>query len=417
MRLPVVIAAAIVATGLVAGPAHAGSGEFAVVSITSVSGLDGHAFVYAQVTDASGNVPAPVGSSYQAPYYSQWRAFPTLSPNCPWVWAVYVYDRATDIQLNAMPPGSPGPNLGTTNLFCPTPTSTPVGVPTLASAQARLSLDLQVALAPETPAAGTPANISAALTGALANDLNLYLSMAIIDWSVQRWVIDFGDGSIRFLRGGSTAITAPHAYAVAGQFQPRVVAFISGHAQAAVFDRNGYPRLIRRSFSVEVGNTILAGVSEPPSRIYFGPRIQARVSPTLEGSGVPAGLAAFDHVEAMRGAMNDFVVRMALLQEGYFAVNGVRAGFGRSFLTGWEFLGPRTGMPATLGTTVGSLHPPTAPLRLEWDAPDRVTLSGRQDYYVSLLIHVRTAYSDGQVRDRAVASTIAVSVSFPAQAG
>ena len=177
------------------------------------------------------------------------------------------------------------------------------------------------------------------------------------------------------------------------------------------------PSLIRRSFSVEVGNTILAGVSEPPSRIYFGPRIQARVSPTLEGSGVPAGLAAFDHVEAMRGAMNDFVVRMALLQEGYFAVNGVRAGFGRSFLTGWEFLGPRTGMPATLGTTVGSLHPPTAPLRLEWDAPDRVTLSGRQDYYVSLLIYVRTAYSDGQVRDRAVASTIAVSVGFPAQAG
>ncbi len=417
MRLPAVMATAVLTTGLVAGPAHAGDGQFAAVSITSVSGLDGHAFVYAQVTDSSGNIPAPLGTGHQAPYYSQWRAFPTFSPNCPWVWAVYVYNRATNIQLNGMPPGSPGPNLGTTTLFCPTPTATPVGVPPITEAQARLNLDLVVGLAPEKLVAGTVATVSAELTGALTNDLNLYLSMAITDWSVDRWVIDFGDGSIRTLRGGSTAVSASHTYTVAGQLQPRVIASISGHAQAAVYDRAGYPRLIRRSFSVEVGNSTLGAVSLAPRRVYFPPRIQAGLSPTLEGSGVPPGLAAFDHIEALRGTMNDLYVRMAVLQNGYFIVNGIRAGSGRSSLTGWQFLGPRTGMPAYLGTVVGSFHDPTEALRLEWEAPDRVTLSGLQDYSVSLLIYVRTVYSDGQVRDHVMASTITVTVDFPAQAG
>ncbi len=417
MRFRVVMAAAVLTTGLVTGPAHAGDGQYAVVSITSVSGLDGHAFVYAQVTDSSGSTPAPVGSVHQSPYYSQWRPFPTLSPNCPWVWAVYVYDRATNIQLNGMPPGSPGPNLGTTNLFCPTPAATPVGVPPIAQAQAQLSLDLLVSLAPERPVAGILATVSAELTGALTNDLDRYLSMAISDWSVDRWVIDFGDGSKATLRGGSTSVSVGHMFTLAGQVQPRVVASISGHAQAAVFDRTGYPRLIRRSFSVEVGNSAFGAVSPAPPRAYFPPRVQARVSPTLEGSGVPPGLAAFDHVEALRGTMNDFYVRMAVLQNGYFTANGLRAGSGRSSMVGWQFLGPRAGMPMNLGTVVGSWHGPTEPLRLEWDAPDRVTPSGPQAYSESLLIYVRTVYSDGQVRDRAVASTIMVTVDFPAQAG
>jgi hypothetical protein len=196
-----------------------------------------------------------------------------------------------------------------------------------------------------------------------------------------------------------------------------VVASISGHAQAAVFDRTGYPRLLRRSFNVEVGNNTLAGVSPAPRRLYFAPRIQARVSPTLEGSGIPPGLAAFEHVEALRGTINDLLVRIAVVQDGYFTANGVRAGSGRSFLTGWQFLGPRMGMPANLGTTIGSFHGPADPLRLEWDAPDRVTPTGMQDYSVSFLIYVSTVYSDGQVRDHAVASTVTVSVGFPAQAG
>ncbi len=417
MRVPVILTAAVIATAVGAGRVHALDGQLAAVSITSVSGLDGHSFVYAQVTDSSGSFPAPLGAAHQAPYYSQWHAFPTFSPNCPWVWAVYVYDRATNIQLNGMPPGSPGPGLGTTTLFCPTPTATPVGVPPIAQAQARLSLDLVVALSPETPVAGTAATVSAVLTSALTNDLNLYLSMAISDWSVDRWFVDFGDGSVRTIRGGSTALTAGHTYSAAGQYQPRVIASISGHAQAAVYDRAGYPRLIRRTFTVEVGNSTVGSVSPAPMRAYFPPRVQARVSPTLEGSGVPPGLSAFAHVEALRGAMNDFYVRLVVLQNGYFTSNGIPAGSARSTMTGWRFLGPPTTVPGGRGTSVGSFHGPAEPLRLQWDAPDRVTPSGLEDYTVSLLIYLRTVYSDGQVRDLAVVSTITVTVDFPAQAG
>lgn len=396
---------------------HALDGQFTSVSITSVSGFDGHAYVYAQVTDSVGTYPAPLGIGHQSPYYAQWRAFPTLSPACPWLWAVYVYDRATNTLLNGMPFGSPGPNLGTTTIFCPTPTVTPVGVSPIAAAQARLDLDLRVRVTPATPLTGTLATVSGRLAASLRDDLNLYLSMAISDWSVDRWVVDFGDGTRLTLRGGAGSISAGHTYVLAGQYWPRVVAFISGHAEAAVYDRWGSPRLIRRTFSVEVGNSALASVSGTPVRFYVPPRVRIAMAPTIEASGVPASPSGFTHVEALRGVLNDLYVRLLVLQDGNVTSGGRRVGSGRTSLMGWRFLGPTTDAPPGVDTPVLAFHGPGEPLRLQWDAPDRLSGIWAQDYSVVLMVYVRTVYSDGHVQTDSLTATITVTVDFAAQAG
>src|SRR6202035_5063343 len=84
-------------------------------------------------------------------------------------------------------------------------------------------------------------------------------SMAIEDWSVMTWTVDFGDGSGQTLSGPiGTAIQLSHTYQAPGRYDARAVAFISGHAQAAVYDRYGTVHLLSRPFSVEVGNHALA---------------------------------------------------------------------------------------------------------------------------------------------------------------
>src|SRR5713226_10179179 len=84
--------------------ANAYGNEFITVRTTSVSGTDGHSFVYAEVTDKSTAFPAPNGRHYQSPYYSIWTPLyqywlPQGDP-CQWLWLIYVYDRATNTLLN-----------------------------------------------------------------------------------------------------------------------------------------------------------------------------------------------------------------------------------------------------------------------------------------------------------------------------
>src|ERR1700737_1669645 len=178
------------------------NGTVTTVSITSVSGYAGHAFVYAQVSDSTFAYPAPTGTGHQSPFYSEWVAQPIASPSCPWIWAVYVFDRVTNRQINPSPPNAPPPNFGTTSLLCASPTATPVAQPPQADAAVRLDLDLQVTVSPAVATAGSTRTVSALLSNALTEDPNLYLNMAIVDWSVTTWSIDFGDGQM-------TALNAP----------------------------------------------------------------------------------------------------------------------------------------------------------------------------------------------------------------
>src|SRR5438270_4396493 len=143
------------------------TGPDTTVSITSVSGYAGHAFVYAQVTDSTSAFPAPTGTGHQSPFFSEWVAQPVASSSCPWIWAVYVFDRATKLQINRPPATWPSPNFGTTTVVCAGPTTSPVEQPPQADAAARLDLDLLVAVSPPTAIAGSTSIISAVLSSAL----------------------------------------------------------------------------------------------------------------------------------------------------------------------------------------------------------------------------------------------------------
>lgn len=394
--------------------AHGLTQPSAIVSITEVSGYAGHAFVYAQVTTPVTRYPAPTGSGHQSPFFSEWIAQPISAPSCPWVWAVYVFDRATKTQLNSLPPTAPAPNFGTSTLVCASPTRTPVDQPPQSSAAAQLDLDLAVAVAPAPAVAGATSVVSGSLSSALTRDLNLYLSMAIEDWSVNRWTVEFGDGqSTSMPRPVQSRIDIPHVYRAAGPYNVKVLAAISGHAQAAVYDRFGAVHLITRSFAVEVGNAALTTVRQAPPRVYLPPQAAVGVIPAL--GSTPSGTVAFRHVDALRGALTAFGVRLIVLREGLWLIDGVINGLGKSTLIAWRYDGAMTYAPP--GTSPGLIDTPDQPLRLQWNAPDHLAGSQPQDYVVPVTILVETRYPDGHVAKYVVATSFTVSVDFAAESG
>jgi hypothetical protein len=390
----------------------------AVVTITSVSGYGGHAFVYAQVRDLSAVYPAPTGGGHQSPVVAEWVPQPIASASCPWVWAVYVFDRVTMAQLNAPPPNAPSPNFGTTTVVCAGPSSTPVDQPPVADAAARLDLDLQVSVVPAVPVAGLPSTVSALLNSALTQDLNLYLSMAIEDWQVMGWTLDFGDGQVATRNGSiGTAISLPHTYVSAGRYDARATAQISGHAQAAVYDRYGTVHLVQRSFSVAVGNHVSTSVRARPARSYSPPQATVGVIPSIGSAGRGSSGAGFRQIDALRGALTRLDVRLLIVREGLMRIDGVPRGSGQSRLTGWRLDGAGSDAPAGSGTVPGAIQAPAEPMYLQWNAPDRIVGASTQEYVVPVTLYVDAHFPDGHVGSYAIRSSFSVSVNFAAQSG
>jgi hypothetical protein len=214
-----------------------------------------------------------------------------------------------------------------------------------------------------------------------------------------------------------TSIQAPHIYQAAGLYDARVVAFISGHAQAAVYDRYGTVRLLRRSFSVEVGNHAMATASTRPSRSYVPPSALVGVIPYL-GMMVssPAG-TGFRHIDGLRGALTSLSVQLLTIREGQLIIDGVPGGFGHSWLTSWRLDGPPSDAPPGVGTVPGGRHPRGEPLRLQWNAPNHIVGGQPRDYVVPVTLFIATRFPDGRVASYAIASSFSVSVNFAAESG
>lgn len=389
-----------------------------VVTITSVSGYGGHAFVYARVSTSGVGYPAPTGSGHQSPYVAEWVAQPIASASCPWIWAVYVFDRVTMTQINTPPSNAPSPNFGTTTMICASPSSTPVAQPPAADASARLDLDLQVSVAPTNPTVGFPSMVSAVLSSALTQDINLYMNIAVEDWSVTSWTIDFGDGHVTTQSGSvGTAISLPHTYGSAGRYDASAVANISGHAQAAVYDRYGTVHLIRQPFSVAIGNHVATSARTRPSRAYRPPQAVVGVSPSLGMGTGGASSAGFRQIDALRGALTRLTIRLLVLQEGVLQIDGIDRGRGQSRLTGWRLDGPASDAPIGTGTIPGAVHAAADPMYLQWNVPDRVVGAQNQQYVVPVTLYVDTRFPDGHTVSYVIRSNFSVSVNFAAQSG
>jgi len=395
-----------------------GAATSTTVSITAVSGYAGHAFVYAQVSDSNFAYPAPTGTGHQSPFFSEWLAQPFASKSCPWIWAVYVFDRATNRQINSPPANATTPNFGTTTLVCASPSTSPVDQPPQADASARLDLDLQVAVSPAVSTVGSPSVVSAVLSSALTQNLNLYLSMAIEDWSVTAWALDFGDGQSRALNGPiGSSIQVNHTYQSPGRHTARAVAFISGRAQAAVYDRYGTVHLVRGPFSVQVGNQALTTAQARPPRIYLPPQAVVGVVPYLGPAPDDRSLTGFRHIDVLRGALTSLSVHLLIVREGSLAVDGHPGGFGKSRLIGWRLDGAPSDAPLGSGTLPGTTHRVGEVIRLQWNSPDRIVRGQLQDYAVPLTLSVETRFPDGHVATYKIVSSFSVSVDFAAQSG
>jgi len=414
----VAIALSLTLLATAATQGHSQNATTTMVSITSVSGYAGHAFVYAQVSDPTFAFPAPTGTGHQSPYFSEWISQPFQSSSCPWIWAVYVFDRATSLQINVPPASWPSPNFGTTTIVCASPTVSPVDQPPQADAAARLDLDLQVAVSPPSPTAGSTSVISAVLNSALTQDLNLYLSMAIEDWSVTSWTVDFGDGQSRMLNGPiGASIQVSHIYQSAGRYEPRVVALISGHAQAAVYDRYGTVRLIRRPFSVAVGNSASTTTRRRPSRAYLPPQAVVAVVPFLGPATADGSSTPFRRIEVFRGALTTLTVHLVMVREGLLLVDGIPRGFGHSRLVSWRYDGARSDAPPESGTIPGRVYAAGEPMRMQWNSPDPIASGQLQDYPVPVTLYVETLFADGHLSSYVIPASFSVSVDFAAQSG
>lgn len=380
-----------------------------VVSLTALSGYQGHAFVYAQVTDKLGTYPAaPLPAS---PYIADWKAIPIYVPGCPYLWAVYVYDRSTGQQMNPEPPNT-WPHFYTSTVFCPTAGRTPVSGPPIDIARARLDLDLSVAMDPPRVAAGLPTMVRATLSSAVTGDLGLYLSMAIRDWHISQWLVDFGDGTTASIAGrGQTFVQVSHVFQQPGPYVPQVTARIVGHAQAAEYGSNGLPRLVERSFAVEVGNSTAAFVGATRST-YLPPVIHTAVAPVLaHEAGTPAA-DGFSQIETLRGDTTQIYLRTMIQREGWRTIDRQAVASAHSSIIGWRYLPqPSDGVTwvATSGWTLAD-----APIGFRWDQPDRLSLPA---YTVHLLVAVSTRYDDGASRRFEYPAAFSVTVGYSAVDG
>jgi hypothetical protein len=382
-----------------------------VVSLTAVSGYQGHAFVYAQVTDQVGTFPAaPLPVS---PYVSDWEPIPLYAPTCPVLWAVFVYDRATGRQINPSPPGV-WPDFFTSTIFCPTSGRTPVAAPPLDIARARLDLDLSVRADPPQFVAGLPTTLVAQLSSAVRGDLGLYLSMAIKEWRVRTWIVDFGDGQTATLPGGrGTALRLPHVYQRSGAYVPQVTAEIVGQAQAAVYGTSGRPQLVERSFQVEVGNSTAAFAGAGTSG-YTAPVVRTGVTPVLANQGGAPAAQGLTQIQSLRGDLTAVFLRATIEREGSRTVNGQPVAPGHSVVTAWRYApDPADGVSEAAPT--GWLAAGT-PLTLRWDRPDHAGGRGNP-YVVHLLVAVMSRYDDGAILHFQYPVTFSVDIGYSAVDG
>jgi hypothetical protein len=402
---------------LLLGPRTGQGATGPTVSVTSVSGYAGHAFIYAQVTNSTLAYPAPSGLGHLSPFYSEWVPQPVSSAPCPWIWAVYVFERATGRQINMPSQTTPRPNFGTSTTVCAGPTQSPVGEPPLAEAAARLDLDLRVAVSPTTSTVGTASVVSGILSSALTKDLNRYMNMAIEEWSVNRWAVDFGDGRTATLEGrvgGSFRLS--HTYRSPGRYDARAIAFISGNAQAAIYDHYGTVQLIRQPFSVEIGNHALTTALDSPVRSYLPPQVAIGVTPSLGTTPLTGSGSGFRHIDGLRGALTSLWVHMNLVREGVVMIRGAATGSGHSRLVGWRLNASADGVVAG-GTLPGTVYRPDDLMHLQWNAPDRIVGNKAQDYVLPVTLFVETRYPDGHVGSWMVASSFSVTVNYAAQSG
>jgi hypothetical protein len=366
------------------------------VTVESWSSDTGHAYVGVK---AEGHWAAPATQSKPvcSTYYSEWQLMGTPQAYYNFWW-IFVHRCADGSTVNFANPLTTFTN------------STQPGIGITPSAYGDLSLYLDVAVDPISAPARSERSVVAQLTAGWRDWVDDAISAYIIPSSIRvdRWTVDFGDGTGRTFPGeGSDRLSTTHAYD-AGTFDVVVTAHVSGQAYGAFFTPTGDPYEQVVPFALDITNSA-TGVSALPIE-YVPPVITVGASPsgTLpDGTIVQPDVAGHAALWWPRGLHCQLYVRPIIVTEGFMRSGGIVIGRATTRLLSYRY---EPGVNDAADATGAGTYAAADPIAIQWNTP----LSGQRAYAVHVVLHLETTYEDGTVRDIEVVGDVDVTVIYAA---
>lgn len=340
--------------------------------------------------------PADSSTRVRTKFYSEWDNQGNPSAYCH-AWWVWVHRTADDSTVNFDNPVSmvlcgPEPAIGIS----------PSGF-------GDLSLYLAVGVEPVSAPARSERTVTAELTAGWRDWIDDAIAAYIRPDTVrvERWTVDFGDGTRRTFPGdGSDRLATTHAYE-AGEFDVIVTARVTGEAYGAFFTPEGVPFEEVVPFELDISN-LASGTALPIE--YIPPVVVPGGSPsgTMPG-GVPVAADVGGHAQIFwpRGLPCDLFVRPIVEQEGLMRSGGIAIGGATTRLLRYRFLG---GTNDASEASPRGTYDPDEPIRLQWNTP----LPDGGSYPIRVELTVETTYDDGTVRTFEFAGSIGVTVVYSA---
>jgi hypothetical protein len=341
--------------------------------------------------------PAETSTRLRTKYYSEWQNMGQPAAYCH-DWWVLVHRTADGSIVNFDSPISMA-------LCGPEPA---IGINP--SGFGDLSLYLAVGVEPVTAPARSQRTVTSELTAGwrdwVDDAMAAYVRRDTV--RVERWTVDFGDGTQRVFQGdGSDRMITTHSYE-AGEFDVVVTARVVGEAYGAFFTPDGVPYEQVVPFELDISNSA-SGVSALPIE-YLPPVVVPGGSPSGTmpgGQTIAADIGGHAQIFWPRGLPCDLFVRAMVEQEGVMRSGGVVIGGATTRLVNYRYTGGTNDAsdPSSPGT-----YDADQPIRIQWNTP----LPDSGSYPVRVELTVETTYEDGTVRTFTFTGTVAATVVYSA---
>jgi hypothetical protein len=365
------------------------------VSLSTWTSEDGHGYVGVKA-NGQWSPPAERRTRARTQFYSEWQNMGTPDAYCH-AWWVLVHRTADGSVVNFDSPVSmvlcgPEPAIGIS----------PSGF-------GDLSLYLSVGVDPVTAPARSQRTVTSALTAGWRDWIDDAIAAFVRPDTVrvQRWTVDFGDGTRRTFSGdGSDRLVTTHAYD-AGEFEVTVTARVTGEAYGAFFTPDGTPFEDVVPFSLDISNRA-PGVSALPIE-YLPPVVSPGGSPSgmlPGGQAIAADAAGHAQIYWPRGLPCALFMRAIVEEEGFMRSGGVVIGGATTRLVSYRYLG---GENDASNASAAGAYDATEPIRIQWNTP---LTDG--SYPVRVELTVETTYDDGTVRTFEFSGSIAATVVYSA---
>jgi hypothetical protein len=363
------------------------------VKVETWSSDSGHGYVGIKA-NGEWTPPAETRTRVRTKYYSEWQNQGNPAAYCH-AWWVWVHRTSDDSTVNFDSPAAmvlcgPEPAIGIS----------PSGF-------GDLSLYLAVGIEPVTAPARSERTVSAELTAGWRDWIDDAIAAFIRPDTVrvERWTVDFGDGTRRTFPGdGSDRLVTTHAYE-AGEFDVVVTARVTGEAYGAFFTPEGVPFEEVVPFELDISN-LASGTALPIE--YVPPVVIPGGSPSGTMPGGQAVAADIDgHAQIFwpRGLPCDLFVRAIVEEEGFMRSGGVVIGGATTRLLSYRYLG---GQNDRAGGSGPGTYQADQPLLMQWNTP----LPDRGSYPIRVELTVETTYDDGTVRTFEFSGSIAATVVY-----